>query len=137
MNDKPVSRVSTIIGVVIAALVVYDLGHRQGALLATSVASPSAKVISAQEFQLTGADGKVRARLTLAHDKPTLVLYDADSASPRALLGLTAAGEPLLTLLDKDGRTPRLLADVNSVSKESGASVRLYDKTGKLTWSAP
>lgn len=130
--------IPVVIGCVLAGLVLYDIGLRAG-----ERAMP-ARVVAAQEFQVLGADGKVRARLTTtANDRPSLVLYDGDSTTPRALLGMTAAGDPVFTFLDRDGKTPRLIADLtasstpSSLAKSTRAGLHLYDGSGKAIWSAP
>jgi hypothetical protein len=124
----------------IAALVVYDIGLRSGERMRPA----AAKVVSAQEFQVLGADGKVRARLTTAaNDRPSLVLYDNDSTTPRALVGMTVAGDPIFTFLDRDGKTPRLIADLTasstptSLAKTTRSGLHIYDGSGKAVWAAP
>lgn len=125
-------------GCLIAGFVLYDISLRAGERSAGS------RVVSAQEFQVLGADGKVKARLTTAaNDRPSLILYDSDSTTPRALFAMTPAGDPVFTFLDRDGKTPRLIADLTassipvSLAKTTRAGLHVYDGSGKAIWSAP
>ena len=100
-------------------------------------------MVAANEFQVLSSDGKIRARLTTVTDRPSLVMYDGDKATPRALLGMTAVGDPIFTLLDRDGRTPRVVADLTAISEPTSlvktvrAGVHIYDGAGKVIWSVP
>jgi hypothetical protein len=142
MNSSS-SRASLVLGLVVACLVMYDIGLRRGQAIRAAAPARAERVVAAQEFEVLGGDGKVRARLTTANDRPTLVMYDTDSKTPRALFGVTTAGDPLLTLLDRDGKTPRLIADLtassspSSLAKTSRAGLHLYDSSGKAVWTAP
>jgi len=136
LKDNRPSLVSIGIGLLVAALVIYDIGLRRGEAghIATSTAAPH--TLSAQEFILVDDKGQPRGKLAVAKDKPGLALYGKDSGAPRAVLAVTSDGTPLLALLDKDGLTPRATIELSD-KQDGAASFRLYDKSGKVTWSSP
>lgn len=83
------------------------------------------KVLRANQFILEDATGRTRAALDVGKDgTPGLYLYD-ETATPRAMLGVTNYGA-MLALCDKTGRTVAALA-----VSDDGASLRLSDSQGR------
>jgi hypothetical protein len=90
---------------------------------------------------LADTAGKVRAKLHVTEGGPELLLYDADG-NMRAFLSATSAG-PTLDINDGEGfRT--VIGSMDLVTTATGeqhhrsaASVLIFDKKGKVIWSAP
>ena len=83
--------------------------------------------------------------LTISSDPDfglSMVLHDKKTS--RATLGLTPEGLPTLTLYDKDGTIRAELGSISLVTTRTGgveqrpeSSLVLFDKAGKVIWSAP
>jgi hypothetical protein len=74
---------------------------------------------------------------------PSLIMMDSQMKS-RALLGLSDKGEPHLSLLDEKGQTRLALGSAEFTNPLTGlrekracSSIVLFDKDGKVLWSAP
>jgi hypothetical protein len=122
-----------------------------GCLLLLGVASPK-RTVSAQEFILRDANGKVQAVLGMRENDPMLGFSDANgkvrlmltlsegmpglgfldaNGKARALLGVSAVG-PKLVFRDANGQTRAALG----MSAE-GPKLVFRDANGKLVFSAP
>ena len=93
---------------------------------------------------LLDAKGEARASLAvLADGSPSLWLSDADGKT-RAHLGMDADGSSYIEICDKDGKTRAALGVTNLEVTKTGAtektapsSLVLFDRDGKVIWSAP
>jgi len=136
LKDNAISRVSLGVGLAACALVIYDIGLRQGEARRQVIPLAAAShTVTAQEFVLVDDKAQIRAKLAVAKGKPGLAIYGKDSGTPRVVLAVTSDGTPLFAMLDKDGLTPRASIEVSD-KQDGAASFRVYDKEGKLTWSS-
>src|SRR4051812_19476379 len=125
-------------GIMLAAAMVSGLvggwmGNRLALGTAACAQPPPAleKVIRAEQFEVLGTDGKVRAVLTGKDDEgPTLRLLDTDGED-RVVLSLRPTEEAVLAFRDK-GQKARLSL---TLLKE-GPRVDLWDPDGKNIRSA-
>lgn len=93
---------------------------------------PVPKTISAQEFRLTDAQGKTRARLGVGQDGgPALTLLD-EKGSRRAAVSLTGQGETSLSFYDNSDKMHASL----TVLPDGNAGLFLLDKTEKPRMAA-
>lgn len=100
-------------------------------------------VVTAGEFRLVAKGGKPIAALSTSPEsgEPFLVLYGKDGKY-RALLEL-AGDSPRLILRDSDSKTRVVLGSTEltttkgAVRKRPESSLVMFNKDGKLIWSAP
>jgi hypothetical protein len=93
-------------------------------------------------FQLTDENQKASISMGMPDGSPIFDLYDKNQ-KPRASLALKADGEPSLSLSDENrpravlGNTELETPRTGTVEKRAASSLVLFDKDGKVLWSAP
>jgi hypothetical protein len=97
--------------------------------------SQSAKVISAEGFQLIDRQGTTHAALnTQDGGAPELLFFDSNH-KPRVVFDMTSSGDPLLFLMDADGTIRTVLG--LGFGANGSPFIRLRDKDKKVIWSVP
>jgi len=102
-------------------------------------------LVQAQELRLVDKNGKPVAALAISADSgdPFLAIYDKKDGNYRVMIDIVE-GNPRLTLRDSSAQTRLVLGSAEVINKtketmerRAASSIVLFDREGKLIWSAP
>ena len=109
--------------VAMTLVIVFSMGRLAGALQKEQEIL-RAKAISAEKFEIRGADKKLRASLLKGPDGAALLSFFDEGGNPRLIMGLDAKGAPIVSFFG-DKQAPSISIGFDSENGEPG--IHLFD----------